>query len=113
MTSQKSCFQRVSLTCFVRRSQAALCIPARGVFPGWRGGQGAPSCTADSHGWDPREAPALILANCFLAGTSSAQAAEEEPASKVSSTGKKKKKEIQHQLGDGHPDMKFVFARKQ
>lgn len=89
-------------------------IPARGVFPGWCGGQGAPSCTADSHGRDPREAPGLILANCLLAGTSSAQAAQEGPASKVRSTGKrKKKKEIQHQLGDGHPDMKFVFARKQ
>lgn len=91
------------------RGRAALCAPARRVFPGWRGRQGAPSCTADSHGREPREAPALILANCLLAGTGSARAAQEEPASKVSSTGKKK---IQQQLGDGHPDMKFVFTHK-
>lgn len=70
---------------------AALCIPARKMFLGWHGGQGAPSCTADYSGWEPSEAPALILANYLLAGTVSMRATQEEPASEVSSTGKKDK----------------------
>lgn len=72
----------------MQRSWAAQCNPARGVFPGWHGEWGALSC---SHGWEPWEAPALIPANCLLAGNGSAWAAEEKSPSKVSSTRKKKK----------------------
>lgn len=90
----------------MQRSWAAQCNPARGVFPGWHGEWGAPSC---SHGWEPWEAPALIPANCLLAGNGSAWAAEEKSPSKVSST-RKKKKIPQYQ---GHPNMKFLFTGQQ
>lgn len=55
------------------------------------GGWGAPSC---SHGWEAREAPALIPAICLQPGNVSAWAAWEKPFSKVSST--RKKKNINH-----------------
>lgn len=37
-------------------------------------------CFAEVHGREPKEAPVLILVNCFVAGTVSTQAALKEPA---------------------------------
>lgn len=61
--------------------------PCQKNFPGLA--RRARSCAADYCGWEPSEAPALILINYLLAGTVSAQATQEEPASEVSSTGKR------------------------